>query len=700
MSQLFNENSESGKKKPFPAKEQSLSEQLTNTGGDNRSYALEPVTLDSSSTTARKIFSKNVLSTELPAVTSRADAEPTGPVYAGFFRRYFAVIIDDAILYCLNMEFLFVSIFAEGVFLHFLPRILDVNFSGQMFDFVEVTLCGLVFLIACLFTLLYSVVLESSDMEGTFGKKLLGMRVADTSGNRLTFAKSIRKAMVPGGLLLASILAFGLGTGAAIINISVVPVVFWFISLAALLCGFFGNFFFINKRNQTLHDLLSHRVVLRRVRPAQADRNKTFLKLLPLEKKFVIFALAGIPVFLCELLIMALCHVQFAPFSPPIMTLNKSGHVLITKREVKAGSLLKPEDCYQADLPLYCTPPFALDGKERLDHVLVLNDIKPDDVVTYGAALPKAFAITEITSIEPLPDSNHHFWRSTQEPPEHIARNVSADRLFEAFKNKYPFVKWVSQLSTQNLSTAMFKAPDDEIRAALKLSRESNADKKYSVSLDAANHAIALLLKRFRHLEGNQTEAMKETKETKETKERAKADQSLASSRPLPKSVKLVALPVEFRAAMGDILLEKAIAEAGLEKSAFAKVDADNCIRLLRSLNEGTLVTRMDEYKALPAVDDSVADYTSAANDSDSKDTDSNRTEAKDAESKLTAAKGAEVKAGDSQSDNSPDAGSTSAAKDFVNKQAERYLDMLTRSDQKRFSTFLNDAENRLKSIR
>lgn len=144
MSQLFNENSESGKKEPFPAKEQSLSEQLTNTGGDNRSYALEPVTLDSNSTTAKKIVSKNALSTELPAVTSRADAEPAGPVYAGFFRRYFAVIIDDAILYCLNMEFLFVSIFAAGIFLHFLPRILDVNFSGHMFDFVEITLCGLV----------------------------------------------------------------------------------------------------------------------------------------------------------------------------------------------------------------------------------------------------------------------------------------------------------------------------------------------------------------------------------------------------------------------------------------------------------------------------------------------------------------------------------------------------------------------------
>ena len=106
-------------------------------------------------------------------------------IYAGFFRRAAALVIDVLII-MLPMMFVFGPIFAIEVFsLGNDPT----KMSEMQTRLVGVTLLGwqTVSLIAMW---LYFAFFESSKKQATWGKRLLGIKVVNTKGKRISFARA------------------------------------------------------------------------------------------------------------------------------------------------------------------------------------------------------------------------------------------------------------------------------------------------------------------------------------------------------------------------------------------------------------------------------------------------------------------------------------------------------------------------------
>jgi uncharacterized RDD family membrane protein YckC len=100
------------------------------------------------------------------------------PNYAGFGRRFVAYLIDSIL-----MAVIFLPVgFAFGAF---------IGLSGLEGDeLVSVAASGLINLFSLIVTWLYSAILESSVWQATLRKRVLGIRVTDLSGNRISFGKA------------------------------------------------------------------------------------------------------------------------------------------------------------------------------------------------------------------------------------------------------------------------------------------------------------------------------------------------------------------------------------------------------------------------------------------------------------------------------------------------------------------------------
>jgi len=108
--------------------------------------------------------------------------------YAGFWRRFAAYWIDALPIFVLNaLVFYFFFGFHETVRTYFQSnrspearkaflternRVRDASFT---------------------LWLLYCVVMDASRFQGTFGKRLMGIRVVDSDGNRITFGRSLAR---------------------------------------------------------------------------------------------------------------------------------------------------------------------------------------------------------------------------------------------------------------------------------------------------------------------------------------------------------------------------------------------------------------------------------------------------------------------------------------------------------------------------
>lgn len=119
--------------------------------------------------------------------------------YAGFWRRFGAVIIDGCIVGLISLVF-------------------------RIFAFESIGLSALI-------SVLYQPFFEASELQGTPGKALLDMRITDMNGQRITF----KKALVRFGVRIIS-------------------------SLLACIGYFFMLF---TDKKQTLHDLAAETLVLR-----------------------------------------------------------------------------------------------------------------------------------------------------------------------------------------------------------------------------------------------------------------------------------------------------------------------------------------------------------------------------------------------------------------------------------------------------
>ena len=155
-----------------------------------------------------------------------------GVEYAGFWLRFFALLIDNIVLGLGLVLVLIPLIFLTGLrgFLDEFHPNEDLNDAGIFM------LMGFVFLLATaslVLTWLYHALMESSEWQATLGKKALGLVVTDMAGQRVSFARST-----------------GRHFGKIITNM--VP-----LFIGYIMAGF-------TAKKQALHDMLAGCLVLRR----------------------------------------------------------------------------------------------------------------------------------------------------------------------------------------------------------------------------------------------------------------------------------------------------------------------------------------------------------------------------------------------------------------------------------------------------
>jgi uncharacterized RDD family membrane protein YckC len=151
---------------------------------------------------------------------------------AGFWLRFFALLIDNVVL---GLGFILILI--PLIFLTGLHEALGQFHPDEGLNDAGIfVLMGFVFLLATaslVLTWLYHALMESSEWQATLGKRALGLVVTDTAGQRVSFARST-----------------GRHFGKIITNM--VP-----LFIGYIMAGF-------TAKKQALHDMLAGCLVLRR----------------------------------------------------------------------------------------------------------------------------------------------------------------------------------------------------------------------------------------------------------------------------------------------------------------------------------------------------------------------------------------------------------------------------------------------------
>jgi len=118
-----------------------------------------------------------------PAAVAPASFQSKPVVYAGFWRRFVAMIIDGLVF----APLIVIVILISGLFgIAMQPRVDLDGLAGAFFS------VGVVVLMCLLFVgnWLYHTTMESSHHQATLGKKALGIIVTDMNGNRISFARA------------------------------------------------------------------------------------------------------------------------------------------------------------------------------------------------------------------------------------------------------------------------------------------------------------------------------------------------------------------------------------------------------------------------------------------------------------------------------------------------------------------------------
>jgi uncharacterized RDD family membrane protein YckC len=163
-----------------------------------------------------------------------AAAAATGVLYAGFWLRVVAAIIDNLVL-VIPVGFLYVFVFASAI-----PMLLRGGGGNPM---AAMMLIGprilLMIFAAIVVRWLYWATMESSEWQATLGKKALGLYVTDMEGRRTTFGRTSGRFFAGRGLGVVTPLG-GL---------------YYFIS--CIMVGF-------TEKKQALHDMIANCLVLRK----------------------------------------------------------------------------------------------------------------------------------------------------------------------------------------------------------------------------------------------------------------------------------------------------------------------------------------------------------------------------------------------------------------------------------------------------
>jgi uncharacterized RDD family membrane protein YckC len=137
---------------------------------------------------------------------------PPAPHYAGFWRRFAAMFVDCLLLF-----------FPDAILRVMLG--LPTPFSNHTLRQDEMSRFVFAIAVSTATWWLYCALLESSAWRGTLGQQLLGMRVGDREGRRISFGRATGRYFAQ-----------------------------W---ISALLCGIGYLFNLWTQRRQTLHDLVA-----------------------------------------------------------------------------------------------------------------------------------------------------------------------------------------------------------------------------------------------------------------------------------------------------------------------------------------------------------------------------------------------------------------------------------------------------------
>lgn len=142
-----------------------------------------------------------------------------GHEYAGYWRRYGALMLDYLLIYI---------VFLVGLFVVMIGAIgASVNSNS---DSATGLLFLLYFPVFFVLAILYFALMESSRTQGSLGKMAVGMKVVDMEGNRISFGKAIVRQI---GKII-SVLIIGIGF---------------------FMCGF-------TEKRQGLHDMIAGTLVV------------------------------------------------------------------------------------------------------------------------------------------------------------------------------------------------------------------------------------------------------------------------------------------------------------------------------------------------------------------------------------------------------------------------------------------------------
>lgn len=126
--------------------------------------------------------------------------------YAGFWLRFFALLIDSAILFILKQGIVFLLVLFFGsavpVFIPTLPLSQGIV-AGVVTAFIMTVLTTIAALMAIGW--LYYALMESSSLQATIGKYVFGLVVTDLGGQRITFLRATGRHF---GKILSSITLF------------------------------------------------------------------------------------------------------------------------------------------------------------------------------------------------------------------------------------------------------------------------------------------------------------------------------------------------------------------------------------------------------------------------------------------------------------------------------------------------------------
>ncbi len=153
-----------------------------------------------------------------PETAPRAAAVPAGPRYGGFWRRLWAWLVDGLVLF-----------FPDTILRLTLDLPTPLRTRPSIDGDTHRVIVG--FAITTALWWLYCSILESSPMQGTLGQQLLGLKVTDLAGRRVSYLRATGRYF---GQFLSS-----------------------------LICGVGYLFNLWTPRRQTLHDMVSGCVLVR-----------------------------------------------------------------------------------------------------------------------------------------------------------------------------------------------------------------------------------------------------------------------------------------------------------------------------------------------------------------------------------------------------------------------------------------------------